>query len=232
MIVFHGAPPLAKFAVLYAALYCAFGLVSPFLPQYFSDRGLYRRTDCRGDGVRDRGSAAVGTARGTPIGSASGLAADAVRLRRHRRAGGASLSSRARFFGAALGEPGTCGNAGAAPAGRRCHGGFRRRAPSGFRIRLGTRHRISGLHCRLDHRRARLGGAWAWRDLLAQRPLSRHRCHQCVAASRHRPKIRAAESRRRRRAAFACYWPSHLTAVSCWLACWCSAVMPCTILLR
>ncbi len=40
MIVFHGAPPLAKFAVLYAALYCAFGLVSPFLPQYFSDRGL------------------------------------------------------------------------------------------------------------------------------------------------------------------------------------------------
>jgi PPP family 3-phenylpropionic acid transporter len=33
-------PTLARFAALYTALYCAFGTVSPFLPQYLSDRGL------------------------------------------------------------------------------------------------------------------------------------------------------------------------------------------------
>jgi MFS transporter, PPP family, 3-phenylpropionic acid transporter len=33
-------PPFAKFVVLYAALYSAFGVVSPFLPAYFEDRGL------------------------------------------------------------------------------------------------------------------------------------------------------------------------------------------------
>jgi MFS transporter, PPP family, 3-phenylpropionic acid transporter len=32
--------PLARFVILYAALYCAFGVVSPFLPAYFADRGL------------------------------------------------------------------------------------------------------------------------------------------------------------------------------------------------
>ena len=31
---------LARFVILYAALYCAFGVVSPFLPAYFGDRGL------------------------------------------------------------------------------------------------------------------------------------------------------------------------------------------------
>jgi PPP family 3-phenylpropionic acid transporter len=33
-------PPVARFIVLYAALYSAFGVVSPFLPAYFADRGL------------------------------------------------------------------------------------------------------------------------------------------------------------------------------------------------
>jgi MFS transporter, PPP family, 3-phenylpropionic acid transporter len=33
-------PPFARFVVLYAALYAAFGTVSPFLPAYFADRGL------------------------------------------------------------------------------------------------------------------------------------------------------------------------------------------------
>jgi MFS transporter, PPP family, 3-phenylpropionic acid transporter len=33
-------PPVARFVVLYAALYAAFGVVSPFLPAYFGDRGL------------------------------------------------------------------------------------------------------------------------------------------------------------------------------------------------
>ena len=32
--------PLAKFVVLYTALYAAFGVVSPFLPAYFESRGL------------------------------------------------------------------------------------------------------------------------------------------------------------------------------------------------
>ena len=39
-IALPGVPPLAKFAVLYTALFCAFGVASPFLPQYFSERGL------------------------------------------------------------------------------------------------------------------------------------------------------------------------------------------------
>jgi MFS transporter, PPP family, 3-phenylpropionic acid transporter len=33
-------PPVARFIVLYTALYSAFGAVSPFLPAYFGDRGL------------------------------------------------------------------------------------------------------------------------------------------------------------------------------------------------
>jgi PPP family 3-phenylpropionic acid transporter len=32
--------PLARFIILYTALYCAFGVISPFLPAYFEDRGL------------------------------------------------------------------------------------------------------------------------------------------------------------------------------------------------
>jgi MFS transporter, PPP family, 3-phenylpropionic acid transporter len=32
--------PFAKFVALYAAMYCAFGVVSPFLPAYLGDRGL------------------------------------------------------------------------------------------------------------------------------------------------------------------------------------------------
>ena len=31
---------LARFIILYTALYCAFGVVSPFLPAYFEDQGL------------------------------------------------------------------------------------------------------------------------------------------------------------------------------------------------
>lgn len=36
----HRFSPLARFVILYAALYAAFGAVSPFLPAYFKDRGL------------------------------------------------------------------------------------------------------------------------------------------------------------------------------------------------
>jgi PPP family 3-phenylpropionic acid transporter len=36
----HRLSSLARFIILYAALYCAFGVVSPFLPAYFGDRGL------------------------------------------------------------------------------------------------------------------------------------------------------------------------------------------------
>jgi MFS transporter, PPP family, 3-phenylpropionic acid transporter len=36
----HRLSPLAKFVVLYTALYAAFGVVSPFLPAYFENRGL------------------------------------------------------------------------------------------------------------------------------------------------------------------------------------------------
>jgi MFS transporter, PPP family, 3-phenylpropionic acid transporter len=33
-------PPFPRFVILYAAMYAAFGAVSPFLPAYFGDRGL------------------------------------------------------------------------------------------------------------------------------------------------------------------------------------------------
>ena len=36
----HRLSSLARFVILYTALYCAFGVVSPFLPAYFGDRGL------------------------------------------------------------------------------------------------------------------------------------------------------------------------------------------------
>jgi PPP family 3-phenylpropionic acid transporter len=36
-------PPVARFVILYTALYAAFGVVSPFLPAYFEDRGLTAR---------------------------------------------------------------------------------------------------------------------------------------------------------------------------------------------
>jgi PPP family 3-phenylpropionic acid transporter len=36
----HRLSPLARFVILYAALYAAFGAISPFLPAYFKDRGL------------------------------------------------------------------------------------------------------------------------------------------------------------------------------------------------
>ena len=36
-------PPVARFVILYAALYSAFGVVFPFLPAYFGDRGLTAR---------------------------------------------------------------------------------------------------------------------------------------------------------------------------------------------
>jgi len=36
----HRLSPLARLIILYAALYCAFGVVFPFLPAYFGDRGL------------------------------------------------------------------------------------------------------------------------------------------------------------------------------------------------
>jgi MFS transporter, PPP family, 3-phenylpropionic acid transporter len=39
----HRFSPLARFVILYAALYAGFGVVSPFLPAYFEDRGLAPR---------------------------------------------------------------------------------------------------------------------------------------------------------------------------------------------
>jgi MFS transporter, PPP family, 3-phenylpropionic acid transporter len=36
----HRLSPLAKFVILYTGLYCAFGVVSPFLPAYLETRGL------------------------------------------------------------------------------------------------------------------------------------------------------------------------------------------------
>jgi len=36
----HRLSSLARFIILYTALYCAFGVVSPFLPAYFEDQGL------------------------------------------------------------------------------------------------------------------------------------------------------------------------------------------------
>jgi PPP family 3-phenylpropionic acid transporter len=36
-------PPVARFVILYTVLYAAFGVVSPFLPAYFEDRGLTAR---------------------------------------------------------------------------------------------------------------------------------------------------------------------------------------------
>src|SRR5512146_756072 len=104
---------LARFLLLYAALYAAFGAQSPFLPSFFAGRGIGPQ------------AIAVVLAAGTAIRISSGpLAGWLVRgLPRRRHPSSRSIGA----AGAALGQACSLGGAAGGPADERASLSLRRR---------------------------------------------------------------------------------------------------------
>ena len=181
-------PALPKFLAVYAFLYAAFGVQSPFLPALLREQGLHAEEI----GIVLAASTAIRVLAGPAIGHA------ADRLHRHTSIlCGCAIAAAVAGLGylmmhgsrqlAGCGAA-PCGDVGANRASVRCacnHCGARERVrwEAAIRLWMAACIRLRRIHCRHDRERLGSRESWPWCHDLVERGAARYRRYGGSAAS-------------------------------------------------